>query len=150
MKYELRSAAYLMLLRDDHVLLLLRQNTGYMDGMYDLPAGHIELRENATDGIVREAHEEVGITVTRDDLQVVHVMHRYSESSPLVYFCVYFLASRWQGEPTNCEPDKCGDVRWVPLSNLPENCVPFTRCVLEEYWPKQVGYSEYGWGSAYA
>jgi ADP-ribose pyrophosphatase YjhB (NUDIX family) len=151
MTYELRSAVYLIMSRDDQVLLLLRQNTGYMDGMYDLPAGHIERGENATDGVIREAGEEVGVVVTRQDVQVAHVMHRFnrdSENLHLVYFCVYFVAGRWQGEPTNYEPEKCGDVRWFPLSELPENCVPFTRRVLEEHWPQGVGYSEYGWDAA--
>lgn len=34
--YKVAVAVYLILRRDDEVLLLLRQNTGYMDGHYSL------------------------------------------------------------------------------------------------------------------
>ncbi|NJM40595.1 MAG: NUDIX domain-containing protein [Anaerolineae bacterium] len=115
---------------------------------YELPAGHIEPGENATDGVIREAKEEVSAPpVLRGESGKCAVMHRFNKDSSLIYFGLYFFSTEWQGEPTNCEPDKCGDVRWFPLSNLPQNCVPFTRRVLAEYWPQRVGYSEYGWAA---
>ena len=48
--------AYLILEKDGMVLLGLRKNTGYQDGMYSLVAGHIEDNESATTGMCREAH----------------------------------------------------------------------------------------------
>ena len=46
------SAVYLVLRRDQRVLMMLRQNTGYMDGMWDLPAGHVDAGEPATLALV--------------------------------------------------------------------------------------------------
>ncbi len=140
-----RSAVYLILQDPDtqQIVMILRQNTGYEDGHYGLPAGHIESGESATEAMVREAYEEIGIALDVADLQPVHVQQR--RTLDYVYFDVYFLAQRWQGQPQNCEPDKCGDVRWVALNAFPEHCVPFTRQILQTFWPDGVGYSEYGW-----
>jgi 8-oxo-dGTP pyrophosphatase MutT (NUDIX family) len=44
-------------------LLLRRANTGYMDGWYDLPAGHLEDQEKFQDGAARELKEEAGLDV---------------------------------------------------------------------------------------
>ena len=56
--------------------MLLRQNTGYLDNYWSFPAGHVETGESATEGMIREAREELGIILSPDNLQVVHVMHR--------------------------------------------------------------------------
>ena len=139
-----RSAVYLILQDPvtQQIVMILRQNTGYEDGHYGLPAGHIELGEAATEAMIREAHEEIGITLAAADLQPVHVQQR--RTADYVYFDVYFWARRWQGQPRNCEPDKCGDVRWVALAALPENSVPFTRQIVQEFWPQGISYSQYG------
>ena len=56
-------ASYVFFLRDDHVLLQLRQNTGYMDDHWAAAAaGHVEKGETAYDAARREALEEVGVT----------------------------------------------------------------------------------------
>lgn len=49
--------------KGDKILFVLRTNTGWMDGFYALPGGHLEADENFTNAGVREAHEEVGITI---------------------------------------------------------------------------------------
>ncbi len=65
-------ASYVFFLRDDHVLLQLRQNTGYMDDHWAAAAaGHVEKGETAYDAARREALEEVGVT----DLEL-DVRHR--------------------------------------------------------------------------
>lgn len=41
-------SVYLILEKDDHVLLALSANTGFTDGYWALPAGHAEDNEHAT------------------------------------------------------------------------------------------------------
>ena len=147
MNFEQRSAAYLILqdLDTKQIVVILRQNTGHQDGNYALPAGHIEAGdgESATRAMQREAGEEIGIRLELTDLQPMHVQQR--RDGPYIYFDVYFLAQRWQGQPSNCEPDKCGDLRWMNLDELPTNFVPYTRLVLQDYWPNGIAYSQWGW-----
>ncbi|HWA43079.1 MAG TPA: NUDIX domain-containing protein [Hypericibacter adhaerens] len=113
---------HLVLMKSDQVLLGLRQGTGYCDGMYHLPAGHLEAGETVMEGTIREAREELGVGLRAADLRLDYVLHHRSNSDRMALF---FSASRWSGEPTNREPDKCEALAWFPLDRLPPNMVPY-------------------------
>ena len=102
------------------ILLLLRQNTGYYDGMYDLPGGHLEAGEDLYDAMIREAKEEIGIRIKREDLKMIHICHRFHKG--VLKFV--FKAKKYEGSPTNAEPDHCKELKWVEINNLPENIIP--------------------------
>jgi ADP-ribose pyrophosphatase YjhB (NUDIX family) len=44
-RFKLIAAVYLVLIKNNKILLLRRHNTGYFDGYYSLPAGHVEKEE---------------------------------------------------------------------------------------------------------
>jgi 8-oxo-dGTP pyrophosphatase MutT (NUDIX family) len=140
----MRSAVYLLLLQQEQILLARRCNTGYQDGNYSLVAGHVEEGERVTEALFREVQEEAGITLAPQDLEFVHLMHRHSEDE-LIYFDFFFVAHRWTGEVTNCEPHKCDDLRWFPLAALPANTVAYVREVLAHVRVGGSKFSEYGW-----
>ncbi|MGE5601809.1 MAG: NUDIX hydrolase [Nitrososphaerales archaeon] len=144
-------AAHLFFFRGDAVLLSRRYRTGWHDGEYSVPAGHVEAGETVMQAAIREVREEVGLNLNRADLQVVHVMHRASDAPADETRATnderidFFLAARaWEGEPVNAEPDRCDDLRWCDVDALPDNVVPYVRhalrCVREG-----VAYSEFGW-----
>ena len=121
-------AAYVYLVRDQpgggEVLLQLRQNTGYMDGHWAAAAaGHVERGETAYDAARREAREELGIDEL--DLRFEFTMQRTQHDLPIderVDF--FFTAPSWSGEPRIMEPQKCAELRWCPLDDLPDPVVP--------------------------
>jgi len=129
-RFTLRAAAYLVLIKDGKILLSRRFNTGWRNGDYSLVAGHLDPGESIRTTVCREAKEEAGIDIALDDLKFVHVMQQYEDAE---YFDFYFVATKWEGEPTNCEPDKCDDMRWFGLDKLPENLVPNVRQAIEKY-----------------
>ena len=133
--------AHLLLLQNERVLLLRRQNTGYEDGNYSVIAGHIERNETARQGMAREASEEAGLIINLQDLVLCHVMHRKAEDERVSFF---FKAERWIGEPRNLEPHKCGDLSWFHLGSLPTNVIPYIRQAIEETL-RGKAYSEHGW-----
>lgn len=133
--------AYLILRRQDHVLLLLRANTGYCDGCYGLVSGHVEDGESATDAVIREAFEEAGILLSASDLKVIHVLHRQSDRFNVD---IFFECRSWQGTISNQEPQKCAGLEFHPLSNLPSNTVDYVVVVLQAV-EKGISYSEQGW-----
>jgi 8-oxo-dGTP diphosphatase len=141
-RFKIYIAAYLILAKDGHVLLLRRANTGYQDGNYGLVAGHLDGGETAKQCIIREALEEAGIKLKPADLEVVHVMHRYR--SEREYIDIYLKSHVWGGDITNMEPDKCHELKWFPLDNLPENLIPELKLALENT-KKNVFYGEIGW-----
>ena len=73
-RFLARSAVFIVLRNaQGEVLLQRRYQTGYMDGRYDLPSGHVERGEKLLDAAVRELQEEVKVTVRPEDLQLWHV-----------------------------------------------------------------------------
>jgi len=134
-------AVHLLLEKDGKLLLLRRFNTGYEDGNYSVIAGHLEGGENVLQAAAREAKEEAEITISPQDMQVVHVMHRKSREEWVNFF---INTIKWQGEPSNAEPDKCDELKWFDRDGLPKNIVPYVRAALENI-DAGIFFSLYGW-----
>ena len=125
-RYQSKVAVFLILTREvngkTEILLQERYNTGYMDGKYDAAcSGHLEKGESVSMALVREAKEEIGIDIDEKDLKFVELIHSYKED----YINVFFTTKKYSGTPKIMEPDKCDDLRWFDIENLPENI--FTR-----------------------
>lgn len=142
-RFKLIPAVYLVLRKEDKVLLLQRANTGYQDGKYGLIAGHADGDELMREAMAREAYEEAGITILANDLVFVHVSHRLTRNQPgQERIDLFFECRKWQGEVTNMEPNKCSDLSWFPIGELPSQTIPFVRLVLENI-QQGISYSEY-------
>jgi 8-oxo-dGTP pyrophosphatase MutT (NUDIX family) len=144
-------AVHLFFIRGGEVLLVRRYQTGWRDGEYSVPAGHVEAGETITAAAIREACEEVGVALDPSDLEVVHVMHRAGDGGPGRSPTAederidFFLAVHgWSGEPYNAEPEKCDDLRWFAVDTLPPNLIPYVRSALACMWVG-IRYSEFGW-----
>ncbi|PKL36727.1 NUDIX hydrolase [Candidatus Peregrinibacteria bacterium HGW-Peregrinibacteria-1] len=135
-------AAYLALTQNDQVLLLRRFNTGYQDGNYSLIAGRLDGGETTKQCIIREAAEEAGIQVNPEDLEVAHVAHRLTPARE--YFDIYLRTEKWTGEITNMELDKCDELKWHDLENLPDNILPEVKLALQSINQK-IHFGEFGW-----
>lgn len=132
---------YLLFRRGDEIVFQLRQNTGYADGFYSLPAGHVDHGENMIQAAIREAKEEVGVSIHKQDLQLVHTMHRVHERENLDLF---FSVLRWEGEITNCEPHKCGGLLFCPMQKPPKETVSYVVHALQCI-SQHIPFSEVGW-----
>ena len=65
---------------DGHVLLLLRQNTGFFDQLYSLPGGHLEANETFARTAARELREELALNVPPEAFRTLGVCHRLSDT----------------------------------------------------------------------
>ncbi len=128
------------------VLLLRRCNTGYEDGNYSVPAGHLDGGETITAAARREAWEEVGVAVAAADLRVVGVMRRRAEDERIDFF---LEATRWMGGVANREPAKCDGLLWADPDRLPPNVVPYVRRALA-HDRAAVWFVSYGWDDGLA
>ncbi len=134
-------STYAILMKEGQVLLGLRQNTGYADGMWSLPAGHVEEGEPASAAMVREAEEEIGVHLDPQTLKAVHIMHRQSNRFNID---IFFTCSKWEGAIENREPQKCVRLSFFPLDALPENLIRYQRDALEGL-SKGFSFTEQGW-----
>jgi 8-oxo-dGTP diphosphatase len=140
-RFAMIASVYLLFVRGEEILLLRRANTGYEDGNYGLVAGHVEEGESITHAAIREAHEESGVNIEPSDLILKTTMHRRQSDERVDFF---FEPKKWGGELINTEPDKCDDLRWFLLNELPENIIPYIRQAIECYRKGEI-YSEWGW-----
>jgi 8-oxo-dGTP pyrophosphatase MutT (NUDIX family) len=123
------------------VLLSLRENTGYEDGKWCLIAGHQEEGEAATEAMIREALEEIGIIINRRDLKPIHIMHRNTNREGID---IFFECDRWENTPENKEQDKSGGLKFFSLQELPDNMVEYVKEAIKSGMEGDC-YSELGW-----
>jgi 8-oxo-dGTP diphosphatase len=123
------TGVHVLLERDDgRVLLMRRAGTGFFDGLYSLPGGHVEEGESLAATAVREMREELGIELAEAGLVVLGVVHRRSDTNRIDFF---LQAADWSGEPVIAEPDKCDGLVWCVRDALPEAIVPYIRDALQ-------------------
>lgn len=131
--------ALLLLTKDNEILLTRRYNTGYEDGKYSLPGGHVEKGEEVREAAVREAYEELDIKIKKEDLEVVKVFDRKVKDDAYVDFIL--KCNNWEGSIQNKEKDKCDELKWVNKNNMPNNILPF----MNELFKENGFYIPYGW-----
>lgn len=141
-RFLIRAAVYLILLDDDKILLSRRFNTGWKDGHYSLVAGHLDGNESVSAAMIREAREEAGIIVKKEDLIPATTLHRIYPGQEYVDF--FFVCKKWEGTPKIMEKDKCDDMKWFSVNALPENLLDYIKVAVNNYKEK-ISFSEYGW-----
>lgn len=140
--FQVNSAVYMLFVRNGKILMLRRANTGYEDGKFSLVAGKLDGNEEVKRAAVREAEEESGLKLGPDDVEVASVMHRLSDTGEWIDF--FLKVNRWEGEPVNKEPDKCSEIGWFPLDQLPVDTIPHVRKAIRNVIAG-VFYDSYGW-----
>ena len=106
------------------ILMMLAE---YLDNQYDLPGGHLESGEDLYDAMIREAKEELGIEIEREDMQMVHIYHHFEKD--MLKFV--FKVKTFKNEIQNLEHEKCKELKWVDIENLPDNTISGIRRELE-------------------
>lgn len=84
------SSIYLIIKnKEGEILLQRRQGTKLWPGFLALPAGHLDVGEDAYEAAIREAKEELNIDIKVDNISDVFVVNRKNKSL-LPYYDVYF------------------------------------------------------------
>ncbi len=107
-RLTIKTAVYVLIEKDNKYLFLRRFNTGWSDGLYTLPAGHIDPGELPLESAVREMQEEVNLAITAEDLQFAHVAYEKDK-----YIDFYFKLKTDSETIKLCEPDKADALIWL-------------------------------------
>ena len=110
-------ASYCMIRAHDTILVQRRFNTGYLDGQWALPSGHVMDGEDALAAASRELREETGLIVKPDDWRFVCAMHRRTDRTIIDLF---FATASFSGTPRICEATKCDGLGFFPINALPQ------------------------------
>ena len=84
-------------------------------GQLGLIGGTKQIDETMEETAIREAKEEIGIDIK----ELKYNNFAYIESTPEVQFTHYaYIVTRYEGEPTNLEENKCEGLFWISKEEL--------------------------------
>ena len=137
MKATFKSAVHMIIMKDNKLLVQKRKGSKLWSGFYGVPAGHIDEGENQYDALIREAKEELGIKITKENIIKEYVVLRRNhfeidgkQLDP--YIDYYFEINKYEGTPTIMEQDKCTELIWADINNLPKPFVNYSGDFLED------------------
>jgi len=123
-----RIGAYAVVLRDDALLLTRISAIGYPPGWWALPGGGIDQGEAPSAALLRELHEETGLTPRSVCLVDVHDVHTVAPGRGDQYedyhgiHLLYTVDVSPDQTPRVVEQDGTTDaVRWIRLAELARN-----------------------------
>ncbi|MXN65182.1 NUDIX domain-containing protein [Stappia sp. GBMRC 2046] len=118
MKLVLVSACAL-LDADNRVLIAQRPEGKAMAGLWEFPGGKVESGERPEDSLIRELHEELGISVKIECLApLTFASHAYEDFHLLMPL---FICRRWSGTVTGREGQA---IKWVKAVRLRDYPMP--------------------------
>ena len=130
---------HILLERDSRLFLLRRARTGFMDGYYGLPGGHLRRGESVTEAAVRECCEETG--VVPQGIEPHCVLPYISGRHQGLNFV--FESHRFKGEPGVNEPELFDACCWARRDDLPARVAPWLADALA--MPPGCWFREYRW-----
>ncbi len=99
------------------ILFMKRENTGFRDWEYQVPAWHLEWEEEVKIWMLRELKEELAIDVKEEDLEIIHVSHSNC-SDKKVYIDFYLEVKKYSGEIKNNEAEKCSELKFININKI--------------------------------
>ena len=104
---------------DNRVLIAKRPDGKTMAGLWEFPGGKLHDGERPEDALIRELHEELGITVQEACLApLTFASHRYADFHLLMPL---YVCRRWEGTPTARENQM---LTWVRANKLRDYPMP--------------------------
>lgn len=106
---------------DDHGRVLLQQRPpgGSMAGLWEFPGGKIEPGESPEAALVRELDEELGITLSVEDLSPLAFASEPLSDRHLLL--LLYVARKWEGEPV---AHYATELRWVMPAEMRGMAMP--------------------------
>lgn len=114
----------IVLTKQNQILLMKIKD----DGMYELPGGHLEKDEDLYDAMVRETKEELLIDLNKEDINLIYLLHHYTGER----LNFIFISPINNLEPKIGEPNKCEELIWVDINNLPNQTTNKVKLIIKD------------------
>jgi 8-oxo-dGTP diphosphatase len=100
-------------------------------GLWEFPGGSVEFGEALRQALAREIREEFGVEITVGEL--LDVVDHILPAEGQHWVSPTFICTIVSGEPHIQEPQKCTEIGWFPLNQMPVDLTQITRLNLEHY-----------------
>jgi len=102
-----------LVVQEESILLGLRSSTrAFYPNVWDIFGGHVEPGEQPEQTLVRELHEELGITAVR--WKHVETLRLAQDDHGEIHLEIYLLLE-WSGIPVNQQPDEHAIIQWFRI-----------------------------------
>jgi len=122
-----------LIVNDNNETLLMKRGGDSRNetGIWSQPGGGVDFGEKIEDAIKREVKEELGVTIELHDFLTVtdHIIPGENQH----WVSVSYLGKIVSGKPAILEQEKCSEIKWFALNNLPENLTQPTKESVEAY-----------------
>lgn len=122
--------------KEGKILLGLRKNC-YGAGTWGLPGGKLQIFETFEETAVREIKEETNLDVAVEDIDVINLANSFDLNSETHFIQIGVLVKKYEGLLKVMEPEKCEELRFFDLDNLPEHLFVSTKMNIELYKMKK-------------
>jgi ADP-ribose pyrophosphatase YjhB (NUDIX family) len=134
-----RVAAYAVIVRDDHILLCRLAERVTRDELWTLPGGGLDHGEDPRDAVLREIHEETGLSAEVSDRARVYSNHLPSAWRGGARVDVHSVRIVYDGwVPSGSPPPRVVEVdgstaeaAWIPLQDVHSGAIPVVPMVIE-------------------
>ena len=100
-------------------------------GLWEFPGGSVEFGEQLAAALQREMREEYGIEISVGELLDVvdHILPEEGQH----WVSPTFICRITSGTPRILEPEKCAEIGWFHLHEIPDDLTQITRINFEHY-----------------
>jgi len=111
-------AVSIFVIKNNKLLLMKRTGASAGNETWAIPGGAVEFMEDPIDSASRELQEETGLKCT--EFEVLGYTNDTHVAEKLHYITFSLLAKNYEGSPKIMEPNKCTEIGWFSLDNLPK------------------------------
>lgn len=138
------SSVNLCIVNNNKILMMRRISKRWMDGKLQVPGGHTEQSESPLQAVLREANEELGITIGPDDVELIATVAVKDDDNE--YFALAFqLLKPARFQFRIVETEKCSELVWVDVNNLPADTIELFQQVIHQNLIENKQYIEVGY-----
>ena len=106
-----------MIWKDDQFFISKRKSTGHLGGLWELPGGKKENKENNISCLKREIHEELNINIQIGE-KIGSITHKYS------HFDIYLTAYRCQYKKGKIKLPQSQKTQWISPNMISKYAFP--------------------------
>lgn len=108
-----------IIINDKQEVLLLHRLSEVGNNTWGFPGGKLDKYEELEECIIREVKEETDIDIF--GVEFIDLTNDIMYNIDQHYVTLYYKVVSYSGIPKNMEPEKCDELKWFCIDELPKN-----------------------------